>query len=74
MKHYCLFEFDKEKKTYRLVDSFDNFEDCDLFYDVLTQFVIDHNFPVYYFKRCLEQDEFDDVENYNPFNCVIILK
>ena len=78
MKHYCIFEIshpnkNSENTQTRFVDDYG--EDYTAAEEMCTSM---NNFrkpeeEVRFCVRCLEQEEFDDVQNYNPIIKVVVL-
>lgn len=72
-KHYCIFEFNKETKKHKFVDDYgENYTAADEMCQSMNNFTSD--MPVYFCVRCLEQEEYDDIENYNPIISAIIIQ
>lgn len=72
-KHHCIFEINKETKKHKFVDDYG--EDYNAAEDMCQSM---NNFrtpdmPVYFCVRCLEQEEFEHIENYNPFLTAIVV-
>lgn len=72
-KHHCIFEINKETKKHKYVDDYG--EDYDAADDMCQSM---NNFrtpdmPVYFCVRCLEQEEFEHIENYSPFLTAIVI-
>ena len=70
-KHYCIFENLNGKSSF--VTDFDNYDAADEFCASMNNFRKPGS-NVTYFTRCLEQEEFDDIKNYDPTLSVITLK
>ncbi len=78
MKHYCIFEqrlTDEGTSKVEFVLDTNKVEEAD---DLCVSF---NNFRksedvdrVRFFMRCLEQEEFEYIKNYNPFQTAVIFK
>lgn len=72
MKHYCIFEIihtDKHSELYewKFVEDFGEvFTDADEICQSMNNFRKPKE-EVSFIVRCLEQEEFEHIENYNPF-------
>lgn len=67
MNHFCIFEINMETKSHKFFDDFG--EDYEAANDCCQSM---NNFrspdmPVYYCMRCLDPDEFDNIDTYSPF-------
>lgn len=70
--HHCIFEINKDTKTYNYVDDFGNdFTAAEEFCQSMNNFR-KPNMHVYFCIRCLEQEEFANIENYNPILQIVI--
>ena len=74
-KHHCIFEINKETGEYKYVDDYgEDYIAADEMCQSMNNFRTP-DMPVYFCARCLEQEEFDNIENYSPFlNSVTISK
>lgn len=75
MKHYCIFEINKKTKKHRLVDDFnEDYEAASVMCGTLNNFRAPE-MPVIFCVRCLEQGEFEHIDDYSPFlNTIVITK
>lgn len=73
MRHYCIFEqhrTDKGTLKAEFVLDTDNYEEADVLCESLNNTRKQEDVErvrLLFFIRCLEQHEFDDIKNYNPF-------
>ena len=66
-KHHCIFEINKETKKHKFVDDYgEDYTAADEMCQSMNNFRTP-DMPVYFCVRCLEQEEFEHIENYNPF-------
>lgn len=66
-KHFCVFEINKKTKKHRLVDEFgENYTAADEMCRALNNFR-EPEWPIYFCLRCLDDSEFEHIENYVPF-------
>jgi hypothetical protein len=73
-KHHCIFEINKETKKHKFVDDYgEDYTAADDMCKSMNNFRTP-DMPVYYCVRCLEQEEFDDIENYSPFISAITVQ
>lgn len=73
MKHYCIFEINKETKKHKFVaDYCENYDVADDICKSMNNFRTP-DMPVYFCIRCLEQEEFEHIENYSPFLTAIAI-
>ena len=73
-KHHCIFEINKETKKHKFVDDYgEDYDAADDMCQSMNNFRTP-NMPVYFCVRCLEQEEFDDIENYSPFISAITVQ
>ena len=72
-KHYCIFEINKETKKHKFVDDYgEDYTAADEMCQSMNNFRTP-DMPVYFCVRCLEQEEFEHIENYNPFLTAIVV-
>jgi len=72
-KHHCIFEINKETKKHKSVDDYgEDYDAADDMCQTMNNFRTP-DMPVYFCVRCLEQEEFDNIQNYNPSLTTIIL-
>ena len=72
-KHHCIFEINKETKKHKFVDDYgENYTAADEMCQSMNNFRTP-DMPVYFCVRCLEQEEFEHIENYNPFLTAIVI-
>ena len=72
-KHYCIFEINKETKKHKFVDDYgEDYTAADEMCQSMNNFRTP-DIPVYYCVRCLEQEDFEHIENYNPFLTAIVI-
>lgn len=73
MKHYCIFEFNKKTKKHRFVDDFiEDYVAASIMCGTLNNFRAS-KMPVVFCVRCLEQEEYEHIEDYSPFLNVIVI-
>ena len=73
MKHHCIFEINKETKEHKFVDDYgEDYTAADEMCQSMNNFRTP-DMPVYFCVRCLEQEEFDDIENYDPILTTIVI-
>ena len=73
-KHHCIFEINKETKKHKFVDDYgEDYTAADEMCQSMNNFRTS-DMPVYFCVRCLEQEEFDDIENYSPFISAITVQ
>ena len=73
-KHHCIFEINKETKKHKFVDDYgEDYTAADEMCQSMNNFRTP-DMPVYFCVRCLEQEEFDDIENYSPFLSAITVQ
>lgn len=78
MKHFCIFEITQSNKNSKLSkakfvnDYGENYTSADLMCQSMNNFR-KPNEPVCFIVRCLEQEEYDQIENYNPFVTAITI-
>lgn len=72
-KHYCIFEINKVTKKYQVVDYYNDYSSADEMCKSMNNF-LSPDAPVYFCVRCLEQDEFDNIQNYSPYISAIIIQ
>ena len=66
-KHHCIFEINKETKKHKFVDDYgEDYTAADEMCQSMNNFRTP-DMPVYFCVRCLEQEEFEHIDNYNPF-------
>lgn len=72
-KHHCIFEINKETKKHKFVDDYgEDYTAADEMCQSMNNFRTP-DMPVYFCVRCLEQEEFEHIENYNPFLTAIVV-
>ena len=76
-KHYCIFEIShpnnhSEITEAKFVQDFDSYDAADEFCQSMNNFR-KPEWPVYYCVRCLEQEEYDNIENYSPFTPAVVI-
>ena len=72
-KHHCIFEINKETKKYKFVDDYgEDYTTADEMCQSMNNFRTP-DMPVYFCVRCLEQEEFEHIENYDPFLTAIVI-
>ncbi len=72
-KHHCIFEINKEMKKHKFVDDYgEDYTAADEMCQSMNNFRTP-DMPVYFCVRCLEQEEFEHIENYNPFLTAIVV-
>jgi len=72
-KHHCIFEINKETKKHKFVDDYgEDYTAADEMCQSMNNFRTP-DMPVYFCVRCLEQEEFEHIENYNPFLTAIVI-
>ena len=72
-KHHCIFEINKETKKHKFVDDYgEDYTAADEMCQSMNNFRTP-DIPVYFCVRCLEQEEFEHIENYNPFLTAIVV-
>lgn len=78
MKHFCIFEITqpfKHGKVFKstFIDDYgEDYTSADLMCQSMNNFR-EPNEPVLFVVRCLEQNEYDQIENYNPFITAIMI-
>ena len=73
-KHHCIFEINKDTKKHKFVDDYgEDYTTADEMCQSMNNFRTP-NMPVYFCVRCLEQEEFDNIENYNPILSLITIQ
>lgn len=73
-RHHCIFEINTKTKKHLFVDDFgDDYDSANKMCESMNNFR-KPEWPVYFCVRCLDQEEFADVQNYNPINTVIVIK
>lgn len=72
-KHYCIFEINKVSKKYQVVDYYYDYDVADKMCQSMNNF-LSSDAPVYFCVRCLEKEEFDNIQNYSPFISAIIIQ
>ena len=73
-KHHCIFEINKETKKHKFVDDYgEDYTAADEMCQSMNNFRTS-DMPVYFCVRCLEQEEFDNIENYSPFISAITVQ
>lgn len=71
-KHHCIFEINKETKKHKFVDDYgEDYTAADEMCQSMNNFRTP-DMPVYFCVRCLEPEEFEYIENYNPFLTAIV--
>lgn len=71
-KHYCIFEINKDTKKHSFVTDFGaNYKEAVEICESMNNFR-KQDMHVYFCVRCLEKEEFDNLENYNPFLQIVI--
>ncbi len=75
MKHYCIFAINEKTKAHMVVDDFnEDYKAASIMCETLNNFRAPE-MPVYFCIRCLEQEEYEHIEDYNPFlNTIVIIK
>ena len=77
-KHHCIFEIShpnkhSENTQTRFVDDYgEDYTAADEMRQSMNNFRTP-DMPVYFCVRCLEQEEFEHIENYNPFLTAIVV-
>ena len=72
-KHHCIFEINKETKKHKFVDDYgEDYNAADDMCQSMNNFRTP-DMPVYFCVRCLEQEEFEHIENYNPLLTAIVV-
>lgn len=72
-KHHCIFEINKKTKKHKFVDDYgEDYTAADEMCQSMNNFRTP-DMPVYFCVRCLEQEEFEHIENYNPFLTAIVV-
>ena len=72
-KHHCIFEINKETKKHKFVDDYgEDYDAADDMCQTMNNFRTP-DMPVYFCVRRLVQEEFDNIQNYNPSLTTIIL-
>lgn len=72
--HHCIFEIHKEAKRHKFVADFgDNYSDAEEFCQSMNNFRTP-TMPVYFCVRLLDQEEFENISNYNPFLTGLVVK
>lgn len=67
IRHHCIFEINKETKKHKYIDDYGmDYTAADDMCQSMNNFRTS-DMPVYYCVRCLEQEEFENIENYSPF-------
>lgn len=73
-KHHCIFEINKETKKHKFVDDYgEDYTAADEMCQSMNNFRTP-DMPVYFCVRCLEQEEFEHIENYSPFISAITVQ
>jgi len=74
MKHHCIFEINKRTGKHKFVDDYgEDYNAADEMCQSMNIFRSPGD-EVRFFVRCLEQEEFDDIDNYTPFLFALIIK